>query len=206
MGAPIRPIDVELETCTPTGAALLTTIAEWGPMPAGTLVGSARGAGGHDPASHPNIVTAHLIDGVEQREGSDDRHGSRIVSTGAVVLSTNLDDVTPEVLGHTLARLLAAGADDAWIVPIVMKKSRPAFQLCALSSPDRVDVLLAVITAETGTLGIREAAVTKHIEPRRVDHVDVDGGVVRVKVGPERCEARVRRPRRTGCRHGPPAS
>jgi uncharacterized protein (TIGR00299 family) protein len=186
VGAPVRPLDVELETCTPTGAALLTTIAEWGPMPAGTLVGSARGAGGRDPVTHPNIVTAHLIaEGSGQPEGSEVGDPSGGTSTAAVVLSTNLDDVTPEVLGYTVELLLAAGADDAWIVPIVMKKSRPAFQLCALSTPDRAEALRAVISAETGTLGIREESVAKHIQPRHVVDVDVDGVLVRVKVGPD---------------------
>ena len=60
-GAPVRSIDVEMETCTPTGAALLTTIGTWGPMPSGTLVATARGAGGRDPHTHANVVTAHLV-------------------------------------------------------------------------------------------------------------------------------------------------
>ena len=89
-----------------------------------------------------------------------------MAATVAVVLSTNLDDVTPEVLGHTIDRLLAAGADDAWVVPIVMKKSRPAFELCALTTPASAPVLRAIISAETGTLGIRETAATKHAQPR----------------------------------------
>jgi len=173
-GAPVRSIDVEMETCTPTGAALLTTIGTWGPMPSGTLVATARGAGGRDPDTHANVVTAHVIDTI----------ADGVATTVAVVLSTNLDDVTPEVLGHTLDRLLAAGADDAWVVPIVMKKSRPAFELCALTTPASAPALRAIISAETGTLGIRETAATKHAHPRRFDEVEVGGGTVRIKVGP----------------------
>src|SRR5690606_23004144 len=115
-GAPVRHVAVEMETCTPTGAALLATIGTWGPMPAGTLVASSRGAGGRDVATHPNVVIAHRIDAAPT--SSD-----RAAAVAATVLSTNLDDVTPEIVGHLIERLLAAGADDAWATSIVMKKS-----------------------------------------------------------------------------------
>ena len=176
-GAPVRSIDVEMETCTPTGAALLATIGTWGPMPSGTLLATARGAGGRDPNTHANVVTAHLVDTALDGVGTT-------TSTAAIVLSTNLDDVTPEVLAHTLDRLLVAGADDAWVVPIVMKKTRPAFELCALTTAALAPALRAIISAETGTLGIRDTAATKHAQPRRVDEVEIDGMTVRVKVGP----------------------
>jgi uncharacterized protein (TIGR00299 family) protein len=174
-GAPVRSLDVAMETCTPTGAALLGTIGTWGPMPDGVLLATARGAGGRDPGSHPNVVTAHLVDTTDGPDPS---------ATAAVLLATNLDDVTPEVIGHTIGRLLDAGADDAWVVPIVMKKSRPAFQLCALASPDRSGALRDIISAETGTLGIRSIAVDKFVSPRSFDVVDIDGRPVAIKVGP----------------------
>lgn len=176
-GAPVRPIDVAMETCTPTGAALLATVGSWGPMPSGTLRVTARGAGGRDPASHPNVVTAHLVD-----DPAPSAATSGVVT--AVVLTTNLDDVTPEVLAHTAQRLLDAGADDVWVTPITMKKSRPAFELSVLTSPDRGDALRALISTETGTLGIRESVVSKHVAERHADTIDVDGHMIRVKVGP----------------------
>jgi uncharacterized protein (TIGR00299 family) protein len=176
-GAPVRHVDVEMETCTPTGAALLATIGEWGSMPPGTLVGSSRGAGGRDVATHPNVVALHLIDTAPALVGGP-------TADVAIVLATNLDDVTPEVVGHVVDRLLAAGADDAWATPIVMKKSRPGVLLEALVAPDRARVIRELISAETGTLGIRETQVTKHVQPRHVDTVDVDGRPVRIKVGP----------------------
>ena len=152
-GAPIRSIDVELETCTPTGAALLATIGEWGLIPSGTLVASARGAGGRDPATHPNVISGHLI------EPASTPVPVPASSQAAVILETNLDDVTPEVLGYLIDRLLAAGADDAWITPIVMKKTRPAHRLAVLASPALGAELRAIISAETRTLGIREIIV-----------------------------------------------
>lgn len=177
VGAPVRPIDVAMETCTPTGAALLATIGSWGQMPAGTLRATARGAGGRDPNSHPNVVTAHLLDEPTRAAAT-----SGVVT--AVVLTTNLDDVTPEVLAHATQRLLDTGADDVWVTPITMKKSRPAFELSVLTSPERSDALRALISAETGTLGIRESVVSKHVAERHTDTIDVDGHTVRVKVGP----------------------
>lgn len=181
-GAPVRAVDVEMETCTPTGAALLATIGTWGPLPAGVLEATARGAGGRDPASHPNVLTAHLVEVEDAAVSSSPAPGG--AATEAVVLETNLDDVTPEVVAHAIDRLLAAGADDAWVTPILMKKSRPAFTLCVLTSPACSAELRALIHAETGTLGIRESTVTKHVVPRHVEMLDVDGVSVRVKVGP----------------------
>jgi pyridinium-3,5-bisthiocarboxylic acid mononucleotide nickel chelatase len=177
VGAPVRPIDVAMETCTPTGAALLATIGSWGPMPAGTLRATARGAGGRNPDSHPNVVSAHLLD-----EPTHSAATSGLVT--AVLLTTNLDDVTPEVLAHASQRLLDAGADDVWVTPITMKKSRPAFELSVLAAPHRSAELRAMISAETGTLGIRESIVTKHVAERHLDTVDIDGHTIRVKVGP----------------------
>lgn len=175
VGASVRSLDAAMETCTPTGAALLATVGTWGPMPSGVLRATARGAGGRDPGSHPNVVTAHLVDESPAPGGGP---------LSAVVLTTNLDDVTPEVLAHTTHLLLEAGADDVWVTPIVMKKSRPAFELSVLTAPHRSVELRAVISAETGTLGIRESVVTKHVAERRLDTVDIDGYIVRVKAGP----------------------
>jgi uncharacterized protein (TIGR00299 family) protein len=182
-GAPVRSLDVEMETCTPTGAALLATLGTWGPIPSGVLAGQARGAGGRDPAGHPNVVTAHLVDTVAGGAAGGAAAGAAAM-VAAVLLETNLDDVTPEVIGYTIDRLLAAGADDAWAVPIVMKKSRPAFELRVLCAPGAAPSLRLIVSEETGTLGIRERTLTKHVQPRHVDAVEIGGVTVHVKVGP----------------------
>jgi uncharacterized protein (DUF111 family) len=178
-GAPIRSVDAEMETCTPTGAALLATIGRWGRMPSGTLVAVGRGAGTKDPPDHPNVLTAFVLDTVPAAGSAHD-----VDAVAANVLDTNLDDVTPEVLGHVVERLLTAGADDAWITPIVMKKGRPAHQLSALCPPERTDALRALIAAETGTLGVRVTDAAKHPSRRRWDTVRVRGTDVRIKIGP----------------------
>ena len=177
---PIQPVDYEAETVTPTGAALLATmVTRWGPVPAGRLVRSARGAGGRNPKSHPNVVSSILI---EPTTSIDAGHEIDVVPS--VVLSTNVDDVTAEVLGHTMQTALATGADDVWIVPATMKKSRPGHELRILCSPNKADTLINLVMAETGTLGIRVHEVTKHVAKRSFTHVEVRGHRIGIKVGP----------------------
>jgi uncharacterized protein (TIGR00299 family) protein len=174
VGAPTVPVDAAAETATPTGVALLVTMVDrWGPPPAGTVLTTGRGAGTWDPTSHPNVVTAVLL------EQDDDT-----VTLPAVLLETNLDDVTPEVLGHVVGLALARGADDVWCTPILMKKGRPGHLLTVLCRPDLAGALRELVATETGTLGIRERTVSKHELPRHVEEVLVDGHAVRIKVGP----------------------
>jgi uncharacterized protein (TIGR00299 family) protein len=173
-GLPVRPVDSPTETVTPTGAALLAAMVDhWGPIPAGRLAGSARGAGGRDPASHPNVVTAVLIDPAEAPG-----------ATTSTVLATNLDDATPEIIGHTVDRLLEAGADDAWVVPVGMKKGRPGHELRVLCQPALAPALRELLFIETGTLGVRAETVVKHTVDRTFLPVEVRGHTIMIKVGP----------------------
>ncbi len=174
-GIPVRGLDFEGETATPTGAALIATMAtQFGPLPEGTILRSARGAGGRNPDTHPNVTTGLLIEVANAGEHA----------TAAVELATNIDDVTPEVLGYVITKLISAGADDAWIVPIQMKKSRPAHQLRVLTSPALATQMRTIISAETGTLGIREFPTTKHVLARETATIELRGCEIRVKIGP----------------------
>lgn len=162
----------EGETVTPTGAALLVAAgAVFGPVPAMRLAGVGYGAGGRDGPERPNVLQVLLgepLGGVE----------------GMVLLETNVDDVTGEVLGHLVGRLLDAGAADAWLTPIVMKKGRPAHTVHVLVAPDRVQACERIVLAETGSLGLRRTGVDRVALPRSTTTVDVDGYSVRVKHGP----------------------
>lgn len=184
-GAPTRPLDHEGETCTPTGAALLTTLADrWGPMPAGAIVDAQRGAGGRDPASHPNAVTIAEVDVAVAQAITDTTPTAAWSDEASVVIECNVDDTTAEVLAATVDRLLAEGAQDAWLTPIVMKKGRLATKVSVLCDPTDQPHLVAVLMAETGSLGCRSFAATKHVLPRRIEHVTVRGQRIAVKVGP----------------------
>ena len=185
-GVAIRPVDAAMETVTPTGAALLRTMTDrWGPLPEGVLAATARGAGSLDPDSHPNVLTAAVIEqSLAATAGPAGRQQSEATISNAVLIQTNLDDVTGEVVAHTIDRCLELGADDAWAHPIVMKKGRPGVELNVLARAELVDQLRSLVLAETASLGVRVAPVTKHAQPRRFESVEIDGHRIRVKVSP----------------------
>ena len=143
-GLCVRLSPYEGELCTPTGAALMAEFAASFPAsePAGRLLGIGTGAGTRDPADHPNILRALLF------ATEDD---ARTVD----VLETNVDDVSGEVLGNTLERLMAEGARDASLVPIQMKKGRPGFLIRVIAAPKDSARLSRLLAVETGSLGIR---------------------------------------------------
>lgn len=181
VGVPTVAVDWQAETATPTGVALLVSMVEdWGGSPGGRVAATGRGAGSRDPQSHPNVVTVVAFDG----EPSVSTDAATSEAIGAVVIETNLDDVTPEVIGHVIDRALALGADDAWASAITMKKSRPGHQLHVLCRPELAAALRELVAEETGTLGLRERRVDKYELGRRIDHVVVDGQRIRIKVGP----------------------
>jgi pyridinium-3,5-bisthiocarboxylic acid mononucleotide nickel chelatase len=170
-GAPVVGAG-EGETATPTGAALLLAAgAVFGPLPAMRLGAVGYGAGGRDRPDRPNVLQALL--GEEQG-----------AVTGMVLLETNVDDVTGEVLGHLVALLLDAGAADAWLTPIVMKKGRPAHTVHVLVAPERAAACERIVLAETGSLGLRRSPVERPALPRRTTAVSVGDHPVRVKHGP----------------------
>jgi len=179
-GLPLRGLDVAGETVTPTGAALLATITDdFGPLPTGTLVATARGAGGCDPVTHPNVLSAHVI-----REPATGPGTGGLTVSESLLIQTNLDDTTGEIIAHTIDRCLELGADDAWAQPIVMKKGRPGVELNVLTRADLVETLGDTILAETATLGLRVSTLRKLAQPRRFETVEISGHTIRIKIGP----------------------
>jgi uncharacterized protein (TIGR00299 family) protein len=173
-GVPVVAVPVAAETATPTGVALLVTMAgRWGDLPDGVLARAGRGAGTRDDESHANVLTGVLLD--------------TRAPTGrvpAVLLETNVDDVSPETVAYVLDLLLARGADDAWATPVVMKKGRPAQVLSVLCRPELADRLRSVLVAETGSLGVRQRVLDKFELERHDAEVVLEGQHIRIKVGP----------------------
>ncbi len=168
-GAPVQG-GPPYEMCTPTGAALLAaTVTEWGPLPALTPVRVGYGAGGRDLAELPNVL--RLVLGEPTRAAG-----------GAVLLETNVDDLDPRLWPDVLERLFAAGASDAWLTPILMKKGRPAHSLHVLCPPGAVELVRAEVFARTSTLGVRELSVGKTALDRSAGEVRVHGERVRTKL------------------------
>jgi uncharacterized protein (TIGR00299 family) protein len=184
VGAPIRGADQEEELTTPTGAALLAALAgSFGPLPAMKLRASGYGAGSRDIEGRPNVLQV-LIGDLETAapEGT-------VSHQDLVVLEANVDDVTGEVLAHTVAALMHAGALDAWLVPVVAKKGRPAHVVSVLAEPGLAAKLASLLARETGTLGFREHHVSRSAFARQMLEVDVGGERVRVKAGPYNLKA-----------------
>ncbi|MGH3483144.1 MAG: nickel pincer cofactor biosynthesis protein LarC [Nocardioidaceae bacterium] len=164
------PADREL--CTPTGAALVTTWANgYGPQPPVRVHAIGVGAGGQDLPGHPNVLRLFVGEAVD----TNGRHTQ-------LLLETNVDDLDPRLWPAVLDRILAAGAADAWLTPILMKKGRPAHTLSVLGRPDVVPGLERVVLAHTTTIGLRRHAVDKVALPRETLEVVVYGERVRVKL------------------------
>jgi pyridinium-3,5-bisthiocarboxylic acid mononucleotide nickel chelatase len=158
-----------VELATPTGAALLTAaVAAFGDQPPMRVQRQAVGAGGRDLADRPNVV--RLLVGEPAGAAST-----------TVVLEANVDDLDPRLWPSVLARLLEAGASDAWLVPILMKKGRPGHLLSVLAESDVADRLRTIMFTETSTIGVRETPVVKRALSREEHVVHVDGEQVRVK-------------------------
>lgn len=170
---PTYGIDTRVELTTPTGAALLAALAAgFGPLPPMTISASGFGAGDAEIDDRPNLTQVV----VGTREARLDE-GQPIT-----VLETNVDDATGEVLAHAIAALLEAGAHDAWVTPIVMKKGRPAHTVSALVDPAIAGQVARVLAAETGTLGVRGHTIQRWPQARSGGAVAVAGSPVRVKV------------------------
>jgi len=170
-GVPTEPLDVDGETLTPTAAALLRTlVTDWGEAPPLLLHRHGYGAGGKE---FPRANVMRLMLGERRRE-ADTEH--------LVMLETNIDDMNPEWLPALLDRLLAAGALDAWLTPILMKKGRPAHTLTALADPAATPALREAIYDHSTSLGIRESRLDRHRLGRETVTVTTAWGPVRVKV------------------------
>lgn len=175
-GWPTRDSALTGELLTPTGAAILTTVAECcGPMPAMTIERIGYGAGQRDPAEQPNAL--RLVLGTSA--GSIDQADSDTI----VLLQTNIDDASPEVLGHVFDRLMAAGALDVYTTAITMKKQRPATELSVLATTDTVDTLEDMLFTETATFGVRRSMWQRSRLRRRHETVQTRFGTIRIKVG-----------------------
>jgi uncharacterized protein (TIGR00299 family) protein len=185
-GVPTYSGPVAMELCTPTGAALLTaSAAEFGSQPAMSVAQVGVGAGGRDPDGHTNEVRllvgepTDAVDGARAGAGAGGgEHGTR----APLLIETNVDDLDPRLWPNVLAVLLDAGASDAWLSPIIMKKGRPAHTLHVLVAADVADRVRTEVFRQTSTIGVREIPIGKHALDRRMATVQVGGRDVRVKL------------------------
>jgi uncharacterized protein (TIGR00299 family) protein len=184
-GAPLFSRGTPMELVTPTGAAILAaTVEGYGDLPTMTVESVGYGAGAFR-SEFPNVMRVLIGQGSASVRAASDRDRSPEVDTltAEVLLETNVDDLNPELYPYVLERLFAAGAQDAWLTPIVMKKGRPAITISVLCAPQRADAIRQILFVESGTLGIRTSPVYKQALDRGWIEVEIHNGRVRVKVG-----------------------
>jgi uncharacterized protein (TIGR00299 family) protein len=173
VGAPVSSGPAPYEMCTPTGAALLAaTVTRWGGLPPMRVEATGAGAGTRDLDEIPNAL--RLLVGTTVADAAEP-------AAGMLTLEANIDDLEPRLWPAVLGRLLEAGAADAWLTPILMKKGRPAFTLAVLVEPALADAVRRVVFTETTTIGLREARVDRRALHREVTAVTVGGRTIRVK-------------------------
>jgi len=176
-GAPVEGGTIESERLTPTGAALLTTLADaWGALPPMRPLAVGYGAGQRDLGQHPNMLRAVL--------GETERSAEPLGLPGeVVVLECAVDDVSPQVLAFACERMLAAGALDVCTAGVTMKKGRAGHRITALARPEAFEAVARSMLIETSSLGLRYRSERRLELERVVRSVSTRWGKVRVKVG-----------------------
>jgi uncharacterized protein (TIGR00299 family) protein len=165
-GVPLAPLEVEGELTTPTGAAIVSSLAtEYGPLPTMTVAQIGYGAGQKE-FNHANILRILIGDAVAPIAANATADGMRPHVESIVVLETNLDDVTGAAVGYCAECLWAAGALDVTFTPIQMKKGRPGVLVTVQVTPADADKLEAILFAETQTLGVRRTTVQRTVLAR----------------------------------------
>ena len=181
-GVPAYGRETTVELTTPTGAAIVAALCgSFGAMPPMVPRHIGFGAGARELEELPNCT--QVVVGTALSTGSSNDDGQPVV-----VLEANLDDVTGEQLARAIGALLEAGAHDAWVTPSVMKKGRPGHTIHALADPLLGGPLREVLRSTTGTFGVRAVAGQRWPAPRSMSEVEIDGGVVRMKVGGDRAK------------------
>lgn len=171
-GLPVIGVDIDAETVTPTGAAIVRTLGkQCANQPAMTIENIGYGAGKKEFAERPNLFRIIL-----------GRADSSASLEEMLVIETNIDDMNPQLFDHVMDRLFAAGARDVFLAPIQMKKNRPATLLSVIAEPRHRQKLSEIIFKETSTLGLRYHPVSRMILKRETKKVKTRFGAVTVKI------------------------
>jgi len=171
-GVPFYSTDIQGELLTPTGAAIITTVChEFGPIPQMKTDVTGYGAGTRQYKDFPNVLRVML--GHTETAASDER---------LLMIETNIDDMSPQLLGHVMDRAFELGALDCYFTPVQMKKNRPGVLLTVLCEPDYKESLLNLLFTETTTLGVRSYEVARRALRRSMARVETQYGPIDVKV------------------------
>jgi pyridinium-3,5-bisthiocarboxylic acid mononucleotide nickel chelatase len=176
-GAPVYSSGLQSELVTPTGAAIVKTLASrFAAFPGMKVEKSGYGAGTRDFPGHPNVLRLTIGESVSHALAA------KTASETIAVLEANLDDLNPQVFGYVMDRLLEEGALDAFGLPAQMKKNRPGMLLTVLCKPEDASKLTNLIFLETTTLGVRRRDEMRQTLARRWENVRTPWGEVRIKI------------------------
>lgn len=176
-GVPLRPSTAPFELTTPTGAAIIKTLAgDFGGIPAMKVERIGYGAGKKDFREAANVLRLMTGEG-EIRRGKETGGRERLT-----VLETNIDDMSPQVAGYVMEKLFGAGALDCFFTPVQMKKGRPGVLLTVLAAEEEKEKLMDIIFDETTTIGVRSYPVERLCLERKIVKVKTPYGTVRLKV------------------------
>lgn len=174
-GYPTYAVDFDGELVTPTGAAILTSIASFGLRPPMTVERIGYGSGRSD-FPFPNVLRVVIGETAAREDAGGSQPGS------VVQLETNIDDMNPQLYDHVIEQMYASGALDVWLQPATMKKGRMGTIVSALAPHHRADAVAAVLLAETTTIGVRRWIADRVTLRRSVESIDTAYGPVHVKV------------------------
>jgi uncharacterized protein (TIGR00299 family) protein len=175
--APVYSSGLQAELVTPTGAAIVKTLASrFAAFPEMKIEKSGYGAGTRDFPGHPNVVRLTI------GEGASSALAAKTASETITLLEANLDDLNPQVFGYVMDRLIEVGALDAFGMPVQMKKNRPGMLLTVLCKPEDAAKLTQLIFTETTTLGVRRRDEMRQTLARRWEKVGTRWGEVRIKI------------------------
>jgi uncharacterized protein (TIGR00299 family) protein len=186
--APIYSTEIEGELITPTGAAIIATVCdEFGAIPEMIIERTAYGAGTRDYEKFPNVLRLMLGETenelrVTNDELRDEYQKPKTKNQNLILLETNLDDLSPQILGYVMERAFESGALDCWFTPIQMKKNRPATMVSILCAKDDKETLTELLYTETSTLGVRIKEIERNCLPRETIKTQTEFGAVDVKV------------------------
>ena len=176
-GKPVYSTGVEGELLTPTGAAILTTLAaEFGPMPAMTLETTGYGAGNAD-ISIPNLLRIAIGEATEEIKGLE--------SERVAVMETSIDDMNPQIYDYLIEKMLHMGVMDVFLVPLHMKKTRPGMLLTVLCKIEMMDQITDFLLAETTTIGVRwridhRMKARREIRTEKTTHGDIGFKIAKI--------------------------
>jgi pyridinium-3,5-bisthiocarboxylic acid mononucleotide nickel chelatase len=173
-GVPFYSTDIKGELLTPTGAAIITTVSkQYGPLPALEVAQIGYGAGTRDYERFPNVLRV-LVGTTEQKSAADER---------LLMIETNIDDVSPQIIGHVMDRAFKLGALDCYFTAVQMKKNRPGVLLSVLCDKGSKESIMQLLFKETTTLGVRSFEVDRRALARSIVRVETQYGPIDVKVG-----------------------